>query len=42
MIEYAFDGKLRATYLNVSQSSLIGSDNYHVSIVGGYADYTHP
>jgi hypothetical protein len=39
MIEFAPDGKRRATYVNLGESSLIGTSNYRVSIVGGYTAY---
>ena len=40
MIEYAPDGKRRATYLNLSQSTLMNSTDYRVRIVGGYSSIT--
>jgi hypothetical protein len=42
MVEFGPDGKRRATYLDLDQSSLLGTNNYYVRVVGGYTDYTHP
>ncbi len=41
MIEFAPDGKRRATYLDLAKSTLIDKNgtNYRVSVVGGYSDY---
>jgi hypothetical protein len=38
MMEFGADGVQRATYLNLKQSSLIGSENYRVQITGGYSE----
>jgi len=42
MVEFGPDGKRRATYLDLDQSSLLGTNDYYVRVVGGYTDYTHP
>ena len=39
MIEYAPDGVRRATYLDLSQSSLLSRTDFRVRIVGGYTEY---
>ena len=41
MIEFAPDGKRRATYLDLAKSALIDKSgkDYRVDIVGGYTDY---
>ena len=41
MVEYAPDGVTRATYLNLDESTLVGPDNFHLRVVGGYHDATH-
>ena len=40
MVEYAPDGVTRATYLNLSESSLVGPQNFHLRVVGGYHEAT--
>ena len=36
MIEFAPDGRQRATFLDLAKSSLLSKDDYYVDIVGGY------
>ena len=39
MMEFAPDGKVRATYLDLKKSVLTGKDNYFAAIIGGFTAF---